>query len=304
MPAAAQAAARPYQLDLLPVFGAEVHGIDLKEEQPEATVEAIKEDVLRHRLLVFRDQGIVSGDRQVAISRWFGPLESTFYKHPLSPHPDVFRVSNDPAQGCTGVGRTGWHVDGSFQRAPFSHAIYHIWSCPSQGDTVFAPLHEIVNSLSPQQRARWDRLWMLSDRRSRGAKPLIYQHPLTGQDTLCFHLGMMEGFVWDLGTPQERVATPAEARQLLAEMERVFTHDCAHLLYQHKWRPGDFIISDNLALGHEAAPDTQLPPEQVGLRVMHRTTVAGQFVPQKRAEGSTAGRAEQQQRSGTPQHAG
>ncbi len=44
----------------------------------------------------------------------------------------------------------------------------------------------------------------------------------------------MEGFVWDLGTPQERVATPAEARQLLAEMERVFTHDCAHLLYQHK----------------------------------------------------------------------
>lgn len=29
-----------------------------------------------------------------------------------------------------------------------------------------------------------------------------------------------------------------------------------------QWRPGDFIISDNLALGHEAAPETQLPPEQ------------------------------------------
>lgn len=44
---------------------------------------------------------------QVEISRWFGPLESTFYKHPMSPHPDVFRVSNDPAQGCTGE-RGGW----------------------------------------------------------------------------------------------------------------------------------------------------------------------------------------------------
>ena len=27
--------------------------------------------------------------------------------------------------------------------------------------------------------------------------------------------------------------------------------------YVHKWSPGDFIISDNLALGHEASPQTQ-----------------------------------------------
>lgn len=103
----------------------------------------------RHRLLIFRDQGVVSGDRHVEISNWFGPCESTFYKvrrhlrlppvgsthaaavcssqrchavlnrqqsdctatlpppptlrqHPRSPHPDVFRVSNDRLEGCTG----------------------------------------------------------------------------------------------------------------------------------------------------------------------------------------------------------
>ena len=77
----------------------------------------------------------MSGDRHVEISRWFGELESTFYKHHKSPHPDVFRVSNDEEEGCTGVGRTGWHVDGSFQPAPFSYALYHIWSVPTQGDT-------------------------------------------------------------------------------------------------------------------------------------------------------------------------
>ena len=33
--------------------------------------------------------------------------------------------------------------------------------------TVFAPLHELVGCLTPEQRARWDRLWMLSDRRAR-----------------------------------------------------------------------------------------------------------------------------------------
>lgn len=48
-----------------------------------------------------QDQGVVGGDRHVEISRWFGEPESTFYKHPRSPHPDVFRVSNDRSEGCT-----------------------------------------------------------------------------------------------------------------------------------------------------------------------------------------------------------
>jgi hypothetical protein len=52
---------------------------------------------------VFKDQGIIGGPRHVEISSWFGELESTFYKHPKSPHPDVFRVSNDPNEGCTGM---------------------------------------------------------------------------------------------------------------------------------------------------------------------------------------------------------
>lgn len=42
----------------------------------------------------------------------------------------------DPA----GVGRTGWHVDGSFQAAPFAYALYHIVSCPTQGDTRGCPV--------------------------------------------------------------------------------------------------------------------------------------------------------------------
>ena len=117
----------------LPGFGAEARGVDLKNPLSDALAQQIREAVTkwvgrgaphppapalprgppllasplckctcRHRLVIFRDQGVVSGERQVAISRLFGELESTFYKHPASPHPDVFRVSNDPQQGCTG----------------------------------------------------------------------------------------------------------------------------------------------------------------------------------------------------------
>ena len=35
--------------------------------------------------------------------------------------------------------------------------------------------------------------------------------------------------------------------------------------YSHVYQPGDFIISDNLAVGHEADPATQLPREEVKL---------------------------------------
>ena len=40
-------------------------------------------------------------------------------------------------------------------------------------------------------------------------------------------------------------------------------------------------MSDNLALGHEAHPDTQLPRSEVGLRVMHRSTIHGRVPPAK-----------------------
>ena len=34
-------------------------------------------------------------------------------------------------------------------------------------------------------------------------------------------------------------------------------------VYSHVYKPGDFIISDNLAVGHEADSATQLPREEV-----------------------------------------
>lgn len=262
-------------------LGCEVRGVDLKTEDRKEVLEQIKRDVALHRILVFRDQGVISGQRHVEISRWFGELESTFYKHTKSPHPDVFRVSNDRNEGCTGVGRTGWHIDGSFQPAPFAYSLYHMVSIPRTGDTVFAPLNEIVEGLEPGKRREWERLWMLSDRRSGPVHPLIYQHPITGKATLCFHLGMTYSYIWDHGTPDERMATDEEFERITRDIHHEFVKDSGKIQYSHKWQEGDFIISDNLAVGHEATPQTQLPVEVVGLRVLHRTTIKGTVPPAK-----------------------
>ena len=39
-------------------------------------------------------------------------------------------------------------------------------------------------------------------------------------------------------------------------------------VYSHTYKPGDFIISDNLAVGHEADPATQLRREEVSYHGM------------------------------------
>ncbi|KAG0723166.1 hypothetical protein GWK47_043147 [Chionoecetes opilio] len=210
-------------------LGCEVWNIDLKKDVPAEVVAVIKEEVTKHRILIFKDQGVISGDRHVRIAKWFQDPDSTFYKHPQSPHPDVFRVSNDRTEGCTNVGRTGWHIDGSFQALPFGYALYHMVSVPKNGPTMFCPLTEIIEQLSHEQRVKWERLHMISDRQSGPVHPLIYSHPLT----------------------------------------------------KKKWSVGDFIISDNLSVAHEAAPETQLPRSEVGLRVLHRVTTKGLSAPTK-----------------------
>ncbi|KAG7169150.1 Alpha-ketoglutarate-dependent 2-4-dichlorophenoxyacetate dioxygenase-like [Homarus americanus] len=270
-------------------LGCEVRGIDLKKDVPKEVIAAIKEDVTKHRILIFKDQGVVSGERHVEIAKWFAEPESTFYKHPRSPHPDVFRVSNDRTEGCTiqysialsDVGRTGWHIDGSFQEAPFAYALYHMVSVPTNGPTMFCPLTEIIEELPRDQRIRWERLYMISDRRSGPIHPLIYTHPLSKKKVLCFHLGMTEGFVWDYKTPQQRVTSEEETYALLQEIHHEFIKDNKARQYRHNWSVGDFILSDNLSVAHEAAPETQLPRSQVGLRVLHRVTTLGCSPPVK-----------------------
>ncbi|XP_050544949.1 alpha-ketoglutarate-dependent taurine dioxygenase-like [Daktulosphaira vitifoliae] len=262
-------------------LGCEVRGIDLKFENRSEIIDQIKQEVLKHRILIFKDQGNISGERHVEISKWFGELESTFYKHPRSPHPDVFRVSNDRSEGCTGVGRSGWHIDGTFQPAPFAYSLYHMESVPKEGATLFVPLTELIESLDKKTYELWNQVWMISDRISGCVHPLIYKHPQSRKSVLCFHLGMTTGFIWNYNQPSERNVTEKECQKLFNSIYNSINQENGKFIYTHKWKPGDFIISDNLAVGHFAHSSTQSPRNEVGLRVLHRTTVKGLVPPTK-----------------------
>lgn len=122
-------------------LGAEVKGVDLSQPLTEDDVKNIKQLVLKYRLLVFRDQQSGSGQRHVEITDLLGGMDTAVVKddplftHPKSPHPNIYRISNDPDEGCAEAGRSGWHIDGAVFEKPFSMTILYSVSAPTAGAT-------------------------------------------------------------------------------------------------------------------------------------------------------------------------
>ena len=61
----------------------------------------------------------------------------------------------------TAVGRTAWHIDGSFQPSLFPYFLYHMVCVPLKADTVIAPLDYIVEDLPSAKRNEWEILWII-----------------------------------------------------------------------------------------------------------------------------------------------
>ena len=286
-------------------LGKSVQNIDLKEQVPQNVIDQIIADVQKHKLLIFKNQGSIPGKRQVAIGEWFGPTEKQTpkgHQHTKSPHKHVLRVSNDIQEGNTKVGTAGygWHIDGSYFKKPSSHGLYHIIECTSSGDTYFADLANVIDGLDDKTKDFWFRLFWKSRRVGGFVHPLVYPHPLSGEPTMVFNLGMkrsgyVDFFVLDFGTSGEKVYSEQEtdeiAKSIAEELDKYrvintllirleeFGMMIDSFQYVHKWESGDLIITDNLAVAHMASPGTQYNRAEVGLRVMHRVTVHGKYEP-------------------------
>jgi len=286
-----------YQMrPLTPYFGMEASGCDMStiDLSDPNFIRRLKQDLIQHRVLLFRQQNL-SGKRQVDISNALGTVESTFYRHPKSPHPDIFRVSNNEEEGCTNVGRSGWHMDGTFQMKPFSYQTMYFPSVSVGGDTYFLPMHEFYQSLPAETRQRYDQMWMVTDRRQAPVHPLVYQHPFRNETTMLFHCGkpFVSGWFQDQtiesdndGRQRRRMVnthTLLPAAPLQVELTQQMESKLDQLGLKMQWQAGDFMINDNLGLAHFASDGTQDDPQHVGLRILHRTTIVGgpETIPQK-----------------------
>lgn len=287
---------RPMQIEpILPSieFGARMTGVDLGSMDDETFAE-FEAAANRYAVLVVPDQ-IMDDSTQLAFSRRFGPLETGILEDSVAHGfpPEIAHLGNMDASGrCHAAdskkvvydrGNRSWHSDSSFKAVPAKFSILSARILPGEGGgTEFADARDGYDSWTGGERgvdkeelvdeicahsiiySRSRNTGDIFDESEKATLPgsrqrLIRRHPATGRRN--FYVGSHAAYIE--GWEEQR------SRDLLDELidwcvrpERV---------YSHTWNEGDVVLWDNRRVMHRGKPW----PEGDYIRVMHRSTVAG-----------------------------
>ncbi len=274
-------------IDIIPEangFGAEIGGVDLAAGISTESFEAIQGAMIRHKVLVFRDQQL-DDESHLAFARRFGPLEGHINRstrHDRLPEIQVFENVDQDGKP-TGVhperGTLVWHTDKSYIAHP---SLYTILRSPAVarkgGDTLFADMTRAYTSLDAAAAKPLEDLRVVHDwKRSREKSgerpateaeiaaappvdhPLIRTHPETGARAL--YLGNHTSHILDMDR--------AEGEALLATLERHATRK--KFIYRHHWRDDDVLMWDNRCTMH-CVTAYDAGKER---RIVHRAVVQG-----------------------------
>ncbi len=283
MPQAAQPNVSPQTLDIRPVagaLGAEIHGVDLSAELSEETAVEIRQALLDHLVIFFRDQDITP-EHHLAFGRHFGDvLEYPLIKG-LEGFPEIMTVVKLENEKLNFGGL--WHSDTTYLEEPPMGSILVARELPPQGgDTIFANMYLAYEMLSEAMQKMLDPLKGISvsnlpkvtatrDERARvsgtiapetvlkATHPVVRTHPETGRKLLYVNGGHTLKFE---GMSEE------ESAPLL---EYLFEHQTRpEFTCRFAWQPGSIAFWDNRCTQHLPVNDYHGYK-----RVMHRITLAG-----------------------------
>ena len=262
-------------------LGAEISGVDLSGDLPEATVAAIRKALLDHLVIFFRDQELTP-ERLLAFSLRFGqPMAYPFVKG-LEHLPEITPIlkREEDRSNFGGI----WHSDTVYQPIPpMGTILYGIDIPPYGGDTEFANQYLAYEALSAPLRAFLDGLTAvhisgkgavqktrtdMMKHSSAGLKgdelisrhPAVRTHPETGRKALYVNLAHTTHFE---GMTEEE-STPI--------LEFLFGHQVkAEFTCRFRWAKGSVAFWDNRATQHNPINDYH------GFRrLMHRVTLMGE----------------------------
>ena len=266
-------------------LGADISGVDLRQELDDAEFRFLEGAWHDHLVLRFRGQTL-DDDALAAFSRRFGELDMAPTGRggkPFNPdRPEIVVVSNivvngKPA-GALGNSELVWHQDMTYNDIPPKASLLYGIEVPEKGGaTQFYNLYKAYDALPDDLRGRIEGLSCKHDatRSSDGGlrhgyeeeysnedrpgavHPLVLRHPGTGRKALC--VGRRPN-AWIVGL------SDSESDALLDEI-------WAHILrcgfvWTQDWQVGDLVIWDNRCTLHRR--DT-LPAGS--RRHMHRTQV-------------------------------
>jgi taurine dioxygenase len=261
-------------------LGAEIAGPNLAEELPDATIGAIRQALLDHLVIFFRDQDLPP-DRFLAFARRFGaPIEYPFLKG-LDGFPEIIAVAKLENEKVNFGGV--WHSDTTYlEEPPMATLLVAREVPPVGGDTLFANQYLACEALSDGMqrllgglrgvsgsakadatRTREDRI--RADGKPEARKvlaaehPVLRTHPETGRKALYVNVAHTTHFAG---------LTEAESAPLLGFL---FRHQVRpEFTCRFRWAPGSVAFWDNRCVQHNAINDYH-----GHRRVMHRITLAG-----------------------------
>jgi taurine dioxygenase len=269
-------------------IGAELLDVSLADAAHDTGLfDAIKAELLKHKVLFLRNQDISRADH-VTFARRFGELED----HPVAgsdpEHPGLVRIYKSPEQPNDRY-ENAWHTDATWREAPPMGCVLRCVECPPVGgDTMWAnmalayeKLPQDIKALIAPLRARHsieatfgaampiERRLALRAQFPDPEHPVVRTHPETGEKVL-----FVNGFTTHLTnyhTP-ERVRVGQDYTQGRTQLLDYLISQAAIPEYQVRWRwkPNSVAIWDNRATQHYAVMD--YPPCH---RKMERAGIIG-----------------------------
>ena len=271
------------RIDIQPIagaLGAEIHGVDLAGELTPDTIGGLRQALLDHLVIFFRDQDITP-DRHLQFARCFGsPVEYPFVRG-LPNYPIITPILKLEHERVNFGGI--WHADTTYQEWPPMGTILVARELPPfGGDTLFANQYLAFESLSPTMqrtleglrsisssnradvtRTREDRVRDAGTAKAKEAMtaehPVVRTHPETGRKSLFISTAHTERFAG---------MTVEESAGLLAFL---FQHQVRpEFTCRFRWQPGSIAFWDNRCTLHNPINDYD-----GHRRLLHRITLAG-----------------------------
>lgn len=260
------------------VIGAEILGVDLARDTGAETIAAIRQALLEHLVVFFRDQSLTSAGF-MAFARQVGtPVEYPFVPG-IEGFPEITPVIKLPEHKVAFGGN--WHSDTTYFAEPPMATLLLARELPAfGGDTMFANQYLAYETLSDGMKAilsglrgvsrsdkaeasrtREDRVGNANANRTVMLQdhPVVRTHPETGRKALFVNLAHTAHF---LGMTEDE-SLPILRFLWQHQTQPAFT--C-----RFRWSPGALALWDNRCVQHHAINDYQRQK-----RLMHRITLAG-----------------------------
>ena len=251
-------------------LGAEVSGVDLARKLPDATIAEIRQALLTHLVIFFRDQHLTP-EQHLALGRRFGPLQVHDFVEAMPDYPEILEVRKEPEETRNFGG--GWHTDVSYLERPSLGSLLYALEAPEYGgDTLFANQYLAYETLSDGMKRMLDGLTaMHSARRPYGSNAARAQE--YGPSSMRFNFS--EKAHDEIEHPVVR--THGETGRKALYVNRTFTlrfkdmteaesTPLLNYLYDHavrpeftcrfRWQPGSLAFWDNRAVQHNATITT------------------------------------------------